>query len=366
MDPDTVYYHWPRPPKRRRTSSESSELHPLIRDAQFYYESGDCVIRVEDTLFRVHRFIFVRDSQVFAELFTLPQASDLAVEGKSDDLPIHLHGDKPDDFRSLFKYIYAPALETQANNIPIAEVQAVATVGLLAHKYQMTKWLEWAFLVIDQFLDGTDLSSSDLVAIYELSQKALAKGLRGDVVLHWLNRFLIGTGSLSISEALDTAEAHSDRSFLVSLYTIQLSRMPTKPTNTNQPTNLLMDGIAPIHVQRVLAGFYSLTLCWNQRRRDVIALPRRPTCPQKHHETICRLGQLSDWELAVNAAEEHSIMKERIRFLRRTLSGSLKAVDTVDRCRYTPLSVEPLVAWWDECRQNMEGHFFASEPTEGA
>ncbi|KAJ7830588.1 hypothetical protein B0H13DRAFT_2371928 [Mycena leptocephala] len=123
-------------------------------------ESVDCIIRVGDTLFKVrdltsrgnaltwdkiHLFIFIRDSPVFAGLLALPQLPGPVLEGSCDELPICLSGDKG-PFRSLFKYIYAPALETQANRIPITDVQDIVAVAHLAHKYEMTTWETWAFL----------------------------------------------------------------------------------------------------------------------------------------------------------------------------------------------------------------------------
>ncbi|KAJ7939593.1 hypothetical protein B0H13DRAFT_1569175, partial [Mycena leptocephala] len=78
-----------------------------VRDHQFYYESGDCIIRAEDTLFKIHKFVITQDSAVFSSLFSLPQGS-LVVEGSSDDLPITLEGENANDIRSLPKYLYAP------------------------------------------------------------------------------------------------------------------------------------------------------------------------------------------------------------------------------------------------------------------
>ncbi|KAJ7922612.1 hypothetical protein B0H13DRAFT_2317280 [Mycena leptocephala] len=108
-------------------------------------ESVDCIIRVGNTLFKIHLFIFIRDSPVFAGLLALPQLPGPVLEGSCDELPICLSGDKG-PFRSLFKSIYAPALETQANRIPITDVQDIVAVAHLAHKYEMTTWETWAFL----------------------------------------------------------------------------------------------------------------------------------------------------------------------------------------------------------------------------
>lgn len=46
------------------------------------------------------------DSSSFSTLFTLPQG-EIAVEGTSDDNPIVLHGDTPEEFRHFLWSLYA-------------------------------------------------------------------------------------------------------------------------------------------------------------------------------------------------------------------------------------------------------------------
>lgn len=156
-----------RPNKRTRADSDPSAQ--AVRDYKFYIESGDCILRVEDTLFKVsicslpgneliqrkvHRYMLVRDSPVFSALFTLPQGA-MAEEGLSDDLPISLDGERASDFHALFKYIYAPyafesiittsqflthlsrTLETQVRTISVRDFWDVVGVAHLAHNYEM-------------------------------------------------------------------------------------------------------------------------------------------------------------------------------------------------------------------------------------
>ncbi|KAJ7429523.1 hypothetical protein B0H11DRAFT_2012432 [Mycena galericulata] len=158
-------------------SYSGSSPPPPVRDARFYHESGDCIIHVGDTLFKIHWFIFIRDSLVFAGLFALPQAPGSVIEGSCDELPICLSGDEEGPFRSLFKYIYAPALETQANRISITDLQDILTVAHLAHKYEMTAWETWGFLVIGHLIrrHPNSLLSYDFVAIYNLCRRAFTQ-----------------------------------------------------------------------------------------------------------------------------------------------------------------------------------------------
>ncbi|KAJ8080258.1 hypothetical protein PM082_017088 [Marasmius tenuissimus] len=79
--------------------SRYSRQH-LKRDPTYYFEDGSCVLLVEDTLFNVHRTILSKDHSSFSTMFTLPQGGAEA-EGRSDDNPIVLTGDKPSEFRNF-------------------------------------------------------------------------------------------------------------------------------------------------------------------------------------------------------------------------------------------------------------------------
>jgi hypothetical protein len=57
-----------------------------------------------------------------------------------------------------------------------------------------------------------------------------------------------------------------------------------------------MDGIAPVHVRRILAG-------WIQVRRNMIVLPRHAIRAKDYHDTICIPATSSQWISAVIQAE---------------------------------------------------------------
>ncbi|CCL99253.1 uncharacterized protein FIBRA_01268 [Fibroporia radiculosa] len=83
---------------------------PVVRDEAYYIDGADCVIRVENTLFRVHRFLLARDSSAFQDMFSLPlgEGSQSALqEGFSDSNPIRLFGDTAQEFRTLLSLLYA-------------------------------------------------------------------------------------------------------------------------------------------------------------------------------------------------------------------------------------------------------------------
>ncbi|KAJ7448887.1 hypothetical protein B0H11DRAFT_1928920 [Mycena galericulata] len=244
--------------------------------------------------------------------------------------------------------LWRRALETQANRIPITDLQDILAVAHLAHKYEMTTWETWAFLVIDHLIDRhpSGLSSPEFVAIYHLCRQRFAEDVGAKISAQWLGR--ITSNELPISDALNAAEASHDRHFLTSLYKVQLSRIPTTTTNMFHPTKLPMDGIAPVHVQRILAGFCSLSLSW------------------KYHNTICIPATTSHWINAVTQAEKISIseMGYRINALKGHLSVQLSPRNTYEseRCQYGSDALTSFVKWHNELAGTMEGHFFGMTP----
>ncbi|RXW14606.1 hypothetical protein EST38_g11248 [Candolleomyces aberdarensis] len=63
--------------------------------------------RVEDTIFQVPQHRFTEHSDVFADMFLMPQAGDAtSVEGKDKEHPILLESYKAADFKALVKLLY--------------------------------------------------------------------------------------------------------------------------------------------------------------------------------------------------------------------------------------------------------------------
>ncbi|KAJ7210480.1 hypothetical protein GGX14DRAFT_363351, partial [Mycena pura] len=62
--------------------------------------------QVEDRLFKVPRYHFEHNSEIFASTLTLPPAKDAQAEGNSNDNPFILHGISSIDFQRLLKVLY--------------------------------------------------------------------------------------------------------------------------------------------------------------------------------------------------------------------------------------------------------------------
>lgn len=116
----------------RRNLSEKAlpeiPLDELQRDAHYYsndMDSGCCVFRAENTLFKVrlvwrravmpvlidlrlqvHKCYLMREPCAFGDLFSLPSVPGAQVEGLTDDAPVPL-SDSAEEFRGLLWGLYA-------------------------------------------------------------------------------------------------------------------------------------------------------------------------------------------------------------------------------------------------------------------
>ncbi|KAI6046753.1 hypothetical protein EDC04DRAFT_2887608 [Pisolithus marmoratus] len=85
----------------------------VSRNSNFYMSS--VTFLVEDSLFRVPREPFQQESEVFRDMFSLPQGDSLVVEGSSDEKPIRLDGTNKDDFEQLLKVLLYRMYGSQPN-----------------------------------------------------------------------------------------------------------------------------------------------------------------------------------------------------------------------------------------------------------
>jgi len=101
------------------------------RHHHFYFVDGTVVLRVGNTLFKIHRHFLATHSPVFEGLFTLNNPS--PTEGIDDDHPIVLPGDDPVDFCRLL-YIFYP---NQPFITPQFTAEQWLSVLILSTKYDM-------------------------------------------------------------------------------------------------------------------------------------------------------------------------------------------------------------------------------------
>ncbi|KAF9525857.1 hypothetical protein CPB83DRAFT_771267 [Crepidotus variabilis] len=122
------------------------------RDEQFYLEDGSCVFLVEDILFNVHRSILSKDNSSFSTMFSLPQGTN-EVEGRSDDNPIILMGDSPEEFRHFLWALYALPPELKQLTSQAANLGHLIDITRVANKYSFKSIETWALDAIQDYVN---------------------------------------------------------------------------------------------------------------------------------------------------------------------------------------------------------------------
>ncbi|KAI0662005.1 hypothetical protein C8Q70DRAFT_1043238 [Cubamyces menziesii] len=127
-----------------------------VPDAEYYIESADCTIRVEDTLFRVHRYFLGRDNSAFQHMFSMPvrDASVSDAEGVSDDNPICLYGESAEHFRALLSVFYDLPSQLHTYNTSAANINRLLTICEMTNKYNFASTESWAIDTVYNVLSG--------------------------------------------------------------------------------------------------------------------------------------------------------------------------------------------------------------------
>ncbi|KAJ6453921.1 hypothetical protein C8R45DRAFT_1192337 [Mycena sanguinolenta] len=233
------------------------------RDKDHYHPTGDSVIQVESTLFKIHKFPLMHNSPIFATIFDLPVGLGTP-EGLSDDFPIVLEGEKADEFRALLKYTSAPPLQAQVERMTEAVLPEIISLVKLSHKYQMDHWKDWGLEVLVRLLvDLSSLPAEHLQPLYSLYSLLEDIPARIRMMKHWCQ--VINSKNLSIVPVIDAAEKWGNRDSLAEAYCMQIRRWEKK-ANILDPKSYSEDGLSPAHIQRIQSGWMSLSLSWSQFR----------------------------------------------------------------------------------------------------
>jgi len=90
------------PPQKRQRSDITGD--PRTR-SEYWFQDGNIVLQVENTLFRVHQSILSRESQIFKDTFSMPQ-----VPSQEDELiegcPVVRLSDTAEDMGNIISLLY--------------------------------------------------------------------------------------------------------------------------------------------------------------------------------------------------------------------------------------------------------------------
>ena len=92
-------------------SSGHDSTTPPIRHTEFWLHDGSIVLQVQGTLFKIHQTILANHSEVFSDLFSIPQPDGDEGERMDGCHVVHLH-DAAEDFTDLLKAIYHPSYDS--------------------------------------------------------------------------------------------------------------------------------------------------------------------------------------------------------------------------------------------------------------
>ncbi|KAI1792055.1 hypothetical protein LXA43DRAFT_358897 [Ganoderma leucocontextum] len=132
-------------PDSRSSQNPDDSIH---RDSAIWFEDGNIVAIAQNTAFRFHKGVLSLHSQVFRDLFSVPQPSSVGSAGTAqtfDGYPAVHVTDTSYDFRELLRAIYYGGVShlhpDEAVTLPV-----LAALARLSHKYQLDQLLDAVIL----------------------------------------------------------------------------------------------------------------------------------------------------------------------------------------------------------------------------
>ncbi|KIM80964.1 hypothetical protein PILCRDRAFT_89277 [Piloderma croceum F 1598] len=319
--------------KRRRTSDEewiesdhvTASLSEPARDTKYYMDGGDCIILVEETLFKVHKAFLSRDSSTFEGMFSVPQG-DSNVDGGSDQQPITLRGDTVEQFRSLVFILYALPHQIEALLLDkVTRFPELLTIAEITHKYHFAELGSWAVQTVESVFCQTTVSQIYHERLLRLATVTNDTRLYETFVSTLIERLMDGT--LAPTETLIMADRLQIHNLQGVAYYAQLLALeknngilfpPGCPLNRDQRV-------------RLLAGYMSLAKRWDYLRDNPLDDPS-PTCSVHMN---CRNCWDKQWRSHVNAPQvtQHSAVD---------ILGKLQVMQTLLQTSFPPQNFHPM------------------------
>ncbi|KDQ17870.1 hypothetical protein BOTBODRAFT_542121 [Botryobasidium botryosum FD-172 SS1] len=177
------------------TRQSKLPLQPT-RDAEYYYPDGSIIILVETTLFKVHRSRLTRDSPIFESTLSLPNHPDAALatsEGRCDENPFVLHGEKAQRFRTLLLVLYGMPYELVQIFSEKGHLSDLIIIASIMHKYGFHKIEALAVSTMRPMLQlgrYPYLPPAEYLSLFDYSILADQTALRDDVLSIIRNRIM--------------------------------------------------------------------------------------------------------------------------------------------------------------------------------
>ncbi|KAI0087741.1 hypothetical protein BDY19DRAFT_892468 [Irpex rosettiformis] len=293
-------------------TDEPSIVEEWDKDEKYYFTAGDCVVKVESTLFKVHRFILSRDSSAFQHMFSVSDqgfGTEGPTESEDDQHPMVLYGETADNFRLLLSILYALPAEIAQFSTSDADIPTLLTIAEMTNKYSFISTSKWAIdTLYALFKDGivtnqwhpTLCRSSLFKRIIEVSVLCGHQGLCDFAINNWVERILNRTANpliaMPVADKYDLAQLQG-----VSYYVALLESGPNFELNVAEFECMESGDSSHLPPQppfalpakqkaRLLSGFFSLVNLWETLRINPPTFERPDGCTYHAH------GCLGTWQ----------------------------------------------------------------------
>ncbi|GBE89315.1 hypothetical protein SCP_1503230 [Sparassis crispa] len=143
-------------------------------DTRFWFVDGSVILIAQGTAFRVHQTVLSRHSEIFRDLFSVPQPAE---QERLSGCPVVHLSDSPTDLQHLLHVLYDCGLSYYKLTPGRFNFAEVAAVVRMAHKYRLDELLQ----------DGISLVKTIFTNNFE-----------NWTTLRWREEFLIRSPSLSM------------------------------------------------------------------------------------------------------------------------------------------------------------------------
>lgn len=222
------------------TTKTNSSANNLPRHTQYYITGADLILRVEDTLFRIHRYFLTRESAYFRSKLPHPPSPGDSSKGSSDNNPLVLEDVLQVDFERFLWVFYNPKY-----SLYDASIEEWTSVLKLAHQWDFSEVKALAIRELEN-LSIPPLPKIVLYQKYKIDRNLLKHALtaltiRDEALTHDEGR------EIGLETALDLAKAR------------EIARAPVfngkKSGNPRSPINL-----AGVELDVVIKDVFNLAL----------------------------------------------------------------------------------------------------------
>ncbi|RPD60640.1 hypothetical protein L227DRAFT_575239 [Lentinus tigrinus ALCF2SS1-6] len=179
--------------------SPSPPEEPAVRHSTFYLEDEMVILRVENTLFRVHRYFLERDSTFFKDFFQKMLGHGA---GRTDDTAVRLKDVSRREFECLLAFLYNGPSSAQSASIlnlvlllstasalsfPAARAHAISALDaasppldpvervFLAEKYAIPAWLRPAYVALCSRAHALEDAEAEVLGLQTMARLARAR-----------------------------------------------------------------------------------------------------------------------------------------------------------------------------------------------